>query len=472
MDTDVIVVGGGGAGLSAAYHAAQSGASVMLVEAAKALGGATALSSGVVYAAGTSVQRAAGIEDSADAMFQYMMTLNQWSIRPALARIMAEGGASMIDWLIELGNDFAPEHIVESGVGGCPRGHQTLGAGFGIVQSLINAAGAQGVEVALGSRISSLIVEDGCVRGIRSEGVDLRAPTVILTTGGFGNSPQMIERLWPTAAAHGDRVYSLYKDVPFNLGDGIVLGESAGARVTGIDNGLLIPSSNLMQDVESFLPDWAMIVNRNGRRFVAEDASYAVSGYLINEQPEMRCFAIFDEAAMLEACAEDIVVKHYINDPGPDSWRVSVLRKHVASGRIKTADTIEELARRADIKPVALAATIEQYNRYADAGEDPDFLKQTERFYPIRTGPFYAVEIRASTIVSCHAGLEIDTEGHVLDINGLVIPGLYAAGEVLGCTMGRRYIGGGMGVANALTFGRLAGKSAAREVHALKQMCA
>jgi fumarate reductase flavoprotein subunit len=442
-----------------------SGASVMILEADTKLGGATALAGGVVYAAGTRVQRSAGIQDSTEAMFQYMMSLNQWSIRPALARIMCESGASIIDWLIELGNDFPPGAIVESGVGGCPRGHQSVGAGLGIVQSLVNDIGAKGVEVALKSQVSGLIVETGRVCGVRADGTELSSKAVIVTTGGFGNSPEMIKRLWPTAAAHGSRVYSFYEPVPFNRGDGIKLAEGAGAHVTGIDNGLLVCSPNLVRDLEAFLPDWAMVVNRDGRRFIPEDASYAVSGYLVNEQPEMRCFAIFDEPALAEACADENVVKHYINDPGSGSWRVNVIREHVKTGKVKSADSIEELARRADICVDGLRASLERYNRHADEGEDPEFFKKTRKMYAFRTPPYYAIEIRASTIVSCHAGLEIDNNGRVLAANGRAIPGLYAGGEVLGCTMGRRYIGGGIGIANALTFGRLAGLSAAQDIH-------
>lgn len=465
-DFDVIVVGGGGAGLSAACHARMAGASVMVVEADSKLGGATALSSGVVYAAGTRVQQEAGIQDSPEAMYQYMMALNQWSIRPALAKVMADSGASIIDWLIELGNEFPPHLIVESGVGGCPRGHQCIGGGVGIIQLMVNAAGALGVETALGSRVSDLIVENGRVCGLRSEGVELRAKAVVVTTGGFGNNPEMIKRLWPTAAAHGSRIFSIYAAVPYNMGDGILLGEKVGAQLTGIDNGLLVPSPNFAPNLEAFLPEWAMVVNRDGHRFIPEDASYAVSGYLLNEQPEMRCFAIFDEPAMLEACADENVVKHYVNDPGSDSWRIAAIRKNVEIGRVKVADSIEELARRSDISPAGLAASVKRYNRYADQGEDPEFFKKARKIYPIRTGPFFAVEIRASAIVSCHAGLDIDDHGRVRDRFGEPIAGLYAGGEVLGCTLGRRYIGGGIGIANALIFGRLAGKTAAQDIAA------
>jgi fumarate reductase flavoprotein subunit len=467
-DYDVIVVGAGGAGLTAAWHAASAGCSVLIVEASDKVGGATALAGGVVYASGTRVQEAARIKDSPDDMYHYMMTLNQWSLRPEMVRIMAEGGRSMIDWLVELGNTFPPELTVCSGADSVPRGHQAVEAGAGIVASISNAVGALGVEIALGSRVSSLIVEDGRVCGIRAGGEDVRSHAVVLTTGGIGNSPEMIARLYPTAAAHGSRVYSVYKDAPFNVGDGIILGESVGARLTGLDTGLLNPTPNFGQFVEAFLPEWAMVVNRDGRRFIPEDAPYAISGYLINEQPEMRCFAIFDEPAFLEACADENIVKHYLNDPGQESWRIAIIRENVATGRVKTAGSIPELAQRSDISPTALEQTIKRYNTFADKGEDPQFFKKAKKIYPIRTGPYYAVEIRASMIGSCHAGLDIDAQGHVVNETENIIPGLYAAGEILGCTLGRRYIGGGIGIANALTYGKLAGVSAARDILALR----
>jgi fumarate reductase flavoprotein subunit len=469
VDYDVVIVGGGGAGLSAAYHAAKKGASVIVVEAGTSLGGATALAGGVVYAAGTSVQRAAGIVDSAEDMYQYMMTLNQWSIKPALAKRLADGGAYIIDWLIELGNEFPPDLVIESGVGARPRGHQSIEAGLGIAKSLINAIGTLGVEVALGSRVSDLLIENGRVVGIRSFDIELRANAVIITTGGFANNPDMVKRLWPTAAAHGKRLTSFYAEAPYNMGDGILLAERAGANITGIDNGLLVMSPNFMPDMSYALPEWAMVVNRDGQRFIPEDASYAVCGYLVNEQPEMRCFAIFDEPTLMDACADDSVFKKYINDPGSDSWRINVIREQVAKGRVKVADTIAELAKRSDIDPVTLELSVERYNNLVEEGEDLDFFKKTEKFYAIRTGPFYAVEIRATAMVSCHSGVEIDHDGHVLDGHGRVVPGLYAGGEVLGCTLGRRYIGGGIGIANALTFGRVAGETAAEECAMARQ---
>ena len=461
VNFDVIVIGGGGAGLAAAYHAARDGASVIILEASSALGGATALATGVVYAAGTSVQRAAGIVDSADDMYHYMMTLNQWSIKPDLARRLCDSGATIIDWLIELGNIFPPDLVVESGVGGRPRGHQSAGAGAGIVQSLVNAVGALGVEVALGTRVDELIHENGRVVGVRADGFELRSHAVIITTGGFANDPDMVQRLWPSAAAHGEHLFSIYAAAPFNVGDGITLAETAGANVTGFDNGLLVTSPTFAHSFEAFLPEWAMVVNQDGKRFIPEDATYAVSGYLINEQPGRRCFAIFGEAAMHEMCADDRSGGHYVNGSSTDCWRVSTLLKQVERGNVASADSIATLALRAGIDADNLEASVDRYNRFMDQGEDREFFKKSAKFYPVRKGPLYAVELRASAIVSCHAGLEITADGRVVTAKGTIIHGLYAGGEVLGCTLGRRYIGGGIGIANAMTFGRIAGLTAA-----------
>jgi fumarate reductase flavoprotein subunit len=438
---------------------------VLILEASGALGGATSLSGGVVYAAGTSVQAAAGVTDSADAMYNHMMALNQWSLRPSLARTMSEGGAIIMDWLVELGNEYPPELLVVSGVELVPRGHQTLSQGRGVADSLVRAVRRQDkIEVALDSRVTRLLLDDGAVVGVVVDDSEVRGRTVVLTTGGFGNDPELVKRLWPTAAAHGARVFSVYEDAPFVNGDGIRLGESAGARLAGLDTGLLNPTPNFAHNINGFLPKWSLIVNRDGMRFVPESASYAVSGYLINEQPEMRCFAVFDEPTMLEACADENIERPYESDPGTQDFRIDVIRQQAATGKVKVGATIDEVAARADISVAGLKASIDRYNALCAQGEDTDFLKESRYLNPIATGPFYAVEIRANMIGSGHAGLEIDSAGRVVDSMGEAIPGLYAGGEVVGGTLGRRYLGGGMGIANALIFGRLAGLTAAADV--------
>jgi fumarate reductase flavoprotein subunit len=141
-----------------------------------------------------------------------------------------------------------------------------------------------------------------------------------------------------------------------------------------------------------------------------------------------------------------------------------LIRKHAASGRIRTADSMAALADAIGIDRFALAETVRRYNDDAHAGHDSEWDKQAPKYFPIDEAPFFAIEIRASVIGQTSAGLDIDTRGRVRDVRGRAIPGLYAAGETVGCIQGTRYSGGGMGVGNALTFGRLAGEEAAREV--------
>src|SRR5262245_42501460 len=137
-DYDVIIVGGGGAGLSAAIMARDAGATCMVLEADKKLGGATALSAAVMYAAGTSVQRAAGVQgDTPDAMYHYMMTLAGWEANPWIVRILCDESGPALEWLISLGVEFPPEYVLCSGVEDVPRGHPSRG----VAESLINAAG-------------------------------------------------------------------------------------------------------------------------------------------------------------------------------------------------------------------------------------------------------------------------------------------------------------------------------------------
>lgn len=458
-DFDIVIVGGGGAGLAASILAREAGASVMVLEADTKLGGATALSAAVMYACDTSVQRARGIHDTPDAMFRYMTTLAGWDCNTRIMRLMCEQSGAALEWLIGLGVNFPPEYLLCSGVDEVPRGHPS----HGVADALINASGAAGVEYALGTRVDCLLIENGRVVGVSAGGEELRAGAVIITTGGFGNSPEMIERFFPTAASHGDWTYAVHYAAPYILGDGIKLGQSVGAGVVGLDSGLLLPTSGLGKWIEAFLPPWIMLVNTTGRRFMDESAPYAVSGYLLNGQDEKRAYAIFDEPA-LEIASQDMrFADPYHSGTAMPTWEYNLLRQSIENGKVIKADSIDELAAKIGVDPETLRSTIEQYNADCDEGRDSQYFKAMEQRFPVRTGPFYAREVRASVIGQTGAGLDINNDAQVLDEHGRVIPGLYAAGEVLGCTVGKRYSGGGMGICNAMVFGRIAGSAAAQE---------
>lgn len=459
-DYDLVVVGGGGAGLAAAIMARRRGASVMVLEADDKLGGATALSAAVMYACNTSVQRARGIEDTPEAMYRYIMTLAGWQASPRIMRILSEQSGPALEWLIGLGVQFPPEYLLCSGVDEVPRGHPSMG----VADALINAAGANGAEHAVATRVERLLIERGRVTGVVADGVELRAGAVLVTTGGFGNSPDMIERHFPTAAAHGDWTYAVHKDAPFIVGDGIRLGEQAGAAIVGHDTGLLLPTSGLGKWIEAFLPPWIMMVNTDGRRFIDESAPYAVSGYVINGQPGQHAYAIFDEHA-LETGSQDMrFADPYHSGAAMPTWEYHLLRRSIADGRVVQADTLAELAGRIGVDADTLQATVETYNSDCDRDRDSQFFKQMPERFPVRQAPFYAREVRASVIGQTGAGLDINASAQVLDRHGRIVPGLYAAGEVLGCAVGARYSGGGMGICNAMVFGRIAGDAAAAEV--------
>jgi len=459
-DFDVIIVGGGGAGLAAGIMARKAGATVMVLEADTKLGGATAQSGGVMYACGTSVQKARGIDDSPAAMFDYMMTLSGWDTFPANMRVLAEQSGPALEWLKALGVIFPPEYLMCSGVESVPRGHPS----GGIAPSLINEAGVVGVEYALGTRVERLLFEKGRVSGVMAGGTELRSGAVIVTTGGFGNNPDMIKRYYPTAAAHGDWTYAVHMHAPFILGDGIELGRGVNAEIVGVDTGLLLPTSGLGKWIEAFLPPWIMLVNERGVRFLDEAAPYAVSGYLINGQPGAHGFAVFDDPT-LEMASQDLTYAdpYHTGGTAMPTWEYNLLRQSIANGKVTQASSIAELANKLGIDAERLEVTVANYNTDCDAGCDTQFFKEMPDRFPVRTPPFYGREVRACVIGQTGAGLNVNIEAQVLDVHGRVIPGFYAAGEVLGCGVGKRYFGGGMGICNAIVYGRIAGAKAAAE---------
>lgn len=461
-DFDVIIVGGGGAGLAAAIEATKAGASCIVLEADTKLGGATALSAGVFYAADTSVQREAGVmNDTADAMFTYVMAVNQWALKPDIIRFICDESGPTIEWLRELGTRFIKEYLVVSGVDDVARGHSSEGAGGGIADALINAAGALDVQTALGTRVERLLFEDGRVVGVHAGGMDLRAPVTVITTGGFGNNPEMISKHFPSAAQHGDWTWAVHDPAPFILGDGIRLGEDVGAQVVGHDSGLLLPTSGVGRFVEAFLPPWIMMVNEEGRRFAPETSSYTICGYLVNEQTNAHAFAIFDDPTMVEASSDSSYLDPYNSGLATPTWEAETLRKRIASGHVKMANSLAELGGICGIDGAALEETAQRYNEDIAGGEDKQFFKKSKKLFSVSQAPFYAVEVKAAIIGVTGAGLDADRQCRILDTHGRPIPGLFGAGEVLGVLQGKRYAGGGFSIGPAVILGREAGRQAA-----------
>ncbi|MBI1181128.1 MAG: FAD-dependent oxidoreductase [Alphaproteobacteria bacterium] len=463
-DFDVIVVGGGGAGMSAAISAADAGGSVLLLEADDKLGGSTALSGGVYYAAGTSVQRAKGIEgDSADAMFEYYMTLNQYRVEAALARTLCDHAAEGLEWLIGMGVEFRPEDLYSSGVESIERGHAAHGNGAAIAAALDREVSRRPIDVALKTRVQWLLTDTGTgrVTGVHAGGQNVHAGAVVLTTGGFGANPHFLHKYYPEAAAMGD--WAWYIGNRHCVGDGIVLGQQAGADVVGHNRGLLLTTPNFRKELEVFVPGWLVYVNREGRRFVKETAEYAVMSGVVKAQTGGSCFAIFDDAAKRTAKPIPKYADAFASGALPLNWVADELEAQVKTGKVVKADSLDDLAVTCGIRPQSLGATVERYNADADAGADTMFFKDPAEMKPIRTGPFYAVEIRPAIVCLTSTGVRIDRTAQVLDERDRPVRGLFAGGETTGGVLGERYIGGGNSIANAIVFGRIAGHSAAAE---------
>jgi fumarate reductase flavoprotein subunit len=456
-DCDVLIVGGGGAGMAAAIEAADQGASVTILEAGKRPGGSTALSGGVFYAAGTSIQRAAGVEDDVERMYRYYMTFNRWNLEPWLIRRFCEDSAPTLEWLIGLGVDIPVEGLYVSGIEDVPRGHHTRGSGAALFEHLLGAASARGVALHANVRVESLLVEQGRVTGIAAQGAEMRAGAVVLATGGYGANRDMLADFNPAVAAQDER-WSFYFGSETSRGDGIRMAQELGATVVGRDRLLVNASPGFSRDVADFHPPWLVFVNRHGQRFMDETWPYCIAGHRIEEQPDRLCFAIFDEPTRAASPS-----RHPFADKlgvGDYAYSGDRLAEEAATGRVITAGTLDELAVKVGIDPVALAGTVARYNADVRAGGDRQFFKQGP-LTTIETAPFYAAEVHAASFGATSAGLRIDPDARVLGVDAQAIPGLYAAGETAGGVLGERYVGGGNYISNALIFGRIAGRGAA-----------
>lgn len=443
--------------MSAAIEAADQGASVVVLEAGARPGGSTALSGGVFYAAGTSIQRAAGWDDDVERMYRYYMTFNRWNLEPWLIRRLCEESAPTLEWLLALGVEMPIDGLYISGVEDVPRGHHTRGSGVALFECLNGAASARGVEIHTNVRVESLLVEGGRVSGIVAQGVEMRAGAVVLATGGYGANRAMLAEFNPEVVAQDER-WSFYFGSETSRGDGIRMAQDIGAACVGKGRLMVNASPGFSRDVADFHPPWLVFVNRHGQRFMDETWPYCIAGHRIEDQPGGSCFAVFDEPTRAASPS-----RHPFADKlgvGDFAYSCDRLAEEAAKGRVLTAASLEELAIKAGIDPSGLAGQVASYNADVRNGRDGQFFKQGE-LTTIETAPFYAAEVRAASFGATSAGIRIDPDARAIGVDSQPIAGLFAAGETAGGVLGERYVGGGNYISNALVFGRIAGRGAA-----------
>ncbi len=404
---DVVVIGGGAAGCSAAIAAHDAGARVLLVESQPRLGGSMALSGGYVFAAGTSVQAAAGIADTADAMYEYCALINGWRVDPPVLRTFCQQSAAGVEWLLSLGVRFTTTNLIKTGMETVPRGHRAEGGGAEIAECLERACRARDIEIAFGTAVDALVFDGGRAAGVRAGDDTAPARAVVIASGGFGHNRRLLEAHYPTAVRSDPWTWSV--SAPGSLGVAVDLGEQAGASFAGHDQGLLIPVPSVVKTTTT-RSAWVTLVNESGRRFIAEDAYHSVLTAAILAQGGV-CHAIFDEAARTGA------------PPDPAYGDVLTGSDAPAPDTVVRAGTIAELAAVLGMDAGLLAHTAANVNRDAAVGVDRVFGKDPALLRPITSPPFYAVQVRPALVALTGYGLRIDERASVLDGADEPIPG-------------------------------------------------
>jgi fumarate reductase flavoprotein subunit len=472
---DLVVVGGGNAGLPTALFAAQRGARVLIVEAAAALGGTLFLSSGQMSAAGTKLQELRGIADSPQSHYDDVMRISRNTADPVLLRLAVDNAAPTFDWLMDHG--FKPlDGQPITGTTHEPYSHERYvwakDGGRAILKVLNDQLkphiDAGRITVMTQTQVIELIQDRaGAIAGVVTRtdaGQTARqmARNVALTCGGYTENAAMYEKY------EGAKDYTI-STWPFSKGAGIDLGLAAGGYVRGGQNhtplfGAVLADDKVPSRIRAMVrhfpgdrPPYEIFVDAGGKRFLCEDVlSHDVYEQALARQPGERCWMVFDDAALKTAPP---AVRGGINA----AWSQQNTLDAFEKGNVPMfhrGDTIGGLAKKAGVDAGGLAETIAAYNRAQAGGKDP--LGRKFMPLPIAKAPFYAVQLRSWNLTS-YGGLAVDGKLRVVRKDGTPIRNLYAAGELLGMgqLMGKA-VCGGMSVTPALSLGRLLGNEILR----------
>ncbi|MEG1858634.1 MAG: flavocytochrome c, partial [Pseudoflavonifractor sp.] len=369
---------------------------------------------------------------------------------PEMISTLCNNAPKAVEWLADLGMKFRPSCTTVAG-GLYQRSHASGGGlmGAGYIATLQDFCTKNGVELLMDTKAEEILMENGRAVGVRStSGADTvithATKGVILATGGFGANVAMREKyntLWPRMDESIPTT-----NAPSITGDGIVMAEAIGAKLINMEDIQCLPFGDPKDGGLGGLiirqPESAIFVNKEGKRFVSEYERRDVMTRALLEQTDTYMYIILDKSS-------------YENADTKTSFSTTI-GEEVAAGRTFMADTIEDLAKQIGLDPAVLKATVDEYNAGVDADKDAFGKNPMKR---IDTAPFYA-NPRVPTVHHTMGGVQITTSAEVVDANGKLIPGLFAAGEVTGGVHGTNRLGGNA-IADIIVFGRIAGTSAA-----------
>ena len=490
IDADVAIVGAGGAGMTAAITAAGEGKSVVILESQPMVGGNSVRATGGMNAGKTVYQdenefgESAGVEktlktaaekyadnetitalaatvaeqwaayqanptgyfDSVELMELDTMIGGKGVNDPALVETLCSNSADAIDWLGEQG--ITLNSVSSAGGASVKRIHRpvneegkVVSVGAYMVPLLEEDCQKAGVQIMVNTTATEILTDDnGAAVGIKATGasgetITINAKAVILTSGGFGANMDMVVEYKPELKGF------MTTNAPGILGQGIKMAQAIGADTVDMDQIQIHPtvqydSASLI--TEGLRGDGAVLINSEGKRFIDEVGT------------------------------RDVVSAAEIAQPGSYSWLIidqkmvddsSVIQGYIKKGYTFEGKTYEELAEQIGVDGAALAETMNTWNGYVEAKNDPDFGR-TSFANKLDTAPYYAIKVTAG-VHHTMGGLKINTNTEVLNENGEIIPGLFAAGEVTGGVHGANRLGGNA-VADFTVFGRIAGAAASK----------
>jgi fumarate reductase flavoprotein subunit len=407
-------------------------------------GGNTTRSTGGLNAAGTKYQEAEGIEDSVELFVEDTMKGGKNLNDKELVTVMAENSKDAVDWVNDIGGDLSVVGMFGgASVKRIHRPSDTSSVGPMLVKALNAKVEELGIPVLLETKAEKILVDDnGAVCGVSATDKDgneftIDCTAVVLATGGFGANSEMVVKYKPDLAGFCTTNHS------GATGDGIKMAEELGAAFVDLDQIQTHPTVNpetTTMYTEGVRGNGAILVNKEGKRFVNELETRDVVSAAILEQTDGECYLVFDQAVR-------------------DSLKA--IESYVKAGIVTEADTPEELGEALGIDGAALAETLSTYAGYQAAGKDEEFGRESMEL-PLDQPKYYAA-LCAPAIHHTMGGVKINTNTEVLKEDGSAIAGLFAAGEVTGGVHGANRLGGNA-VTDIVVFGRIAGSAAEKYV--------